>query len=120
MRRALLTVTAALLGLAATAPAGSADGVIAVVVPFRYSPEPIEIAQGGAVTFANLDPVSGEGHSLTHAAAEGAELFKTPIIPPGSSAPVAGVADLAVGEYRFTCRVHAFMRGVLTVRGGAG
>jgi len=46
----------------------------------------------------------------------GSELFKTPIIPTGSQAPVAGVEDLPAGEYRFTCRVHAFMNGVLVVR----
>jgi hypothetical protein len=60
--------------------------------------------------------VVGEGHSLSQAVTPGKELFKTPIISPGTSIPVAGVAQLPRGEYRFTCRVHAFMSGKLVVR----
>lgn len=111
----IAVVVALMLGAMFPATGRAADSVVAVVAPFRYSPEPIQITRGATLTFANLDPISGEGHSLTHAVASGAEQFKTPIIPPGTTAPVAGVETLQPGQYRFTCRVHGFMRGVLEV-----
>lgn len=115
MRR--VTVLAGLLALAgAQLPSAGAAAHVVGSTGFKYMPTPVEIAAGDTLTYVNNDPLSGEGHSLTHAVAEGTELFKTPIIPAGTSADVAGVADLASGTYQFTCRVHAFMTGTLVVK----
>jgi len=115
---AAMVLAAVMASGAAPAAAGGGDAVVAVVAPWRYSPNPIEINQGDRLTLANLDTLSGagEGHSLTQAVKPGQELFHSPITPPGTSSAVAGVDKLPKGEYRFTCRVHAFMRGTLVVR----
>lgn len=117
MRRTAVVLALAMASIG-LAPSGADAGGAAVVTlfPFRYNPDPIEIAKGDTVTFVNMDGLSGEGHSLTHAVAAGQELFKTPIIPPTTSAPVAGVEALPAGQYPFTCRVHAFMNGILVVK----
>ncbi|MGH8990669.1 MAG: cupredoxin domain-containing protein [Acidimicrobiia bacterium] len=112
----------AMLVASGSVPAQAGGGVPAVViaaVSWRYSPDPIEISQGEALTFANADAISalsGDGHSLAHAVKPGQELFQSPITPLGAASNVAGVAALPRGEYGFTCRVHAFMHGTLVVR----
>ena len=121
MRTAAAVTGLGLLLAAGTVPAGATGGTAAVVAvaPFRYSPNPIEISQGDKLTFANFDAISIfsiEGHSLTQAVKPGQELFGSPITPPGTSSTVVGVDKLPKGEYRFTCRVHAFMNGKLVVR----
>lgn len=118
--RAALAVTSMVMLLASGAmPAEAGSGPAAVVVavaPWRYSPNPIEISQGDTLTFANFDSMSGDGHSLSHAVKPGQERFQSPITPPGTSSTVVGVDGLPKGEYRFTCRVHAFMHGTLVVQ----
>lgn len=115
MRR-LAIVMGALVLAGAPLPEARAAGHVVGSTGFKYVPTPVEIAKGDTVMYVNNDPLAGEGHSLTHAVAQGEELFQTPIIPTGTSADVAGVSDLAPGEYRFTCRVHAFMTGTLVVK----
>ncbi|MGH9000275.1 MAG: cupredoxin domain-containing protein [Acidimicrobiia bacterium] len=101
---------------AAPPPAGGAGGAVATVMPFTYSPDPVEITRGDSLTFYNADGASGEGHSLTHATPSGrGERFQSIIVPPGEHAAVNNVEKLAAGEYPFTCRVHPFMRGALVV-----
>ena len=103
-------------GLVTTpASAGPAGNTAAVFVPFTYAPDPVHLPHGEGLTFANLDPLSGEGHSLTQAVPKGTEQFQSPILPPGSTAPVKGVEGLAPGTYPFTCRIHPFMTGTLVV-----
>jgi hypothetical protein len=103
------------LGIAGT-PATAADQVV-VATSWTYAPTPVHVAQGQALTFGNLEWVPAEGHSLTHAVARGTERFTSPIVPPASHAPVAGVERLPAGTYRFTCRVHPFMAGTLVIGG---
>lgn len=116
MRRVML---AAAVGMAALLPfpasAGPAGNMEVVAAPWTYSMSPVHVPQGETLTFTNLDPLSGEGHSLTHAVRPGSERFLSPIIPPGTNAPVAGVEKLERGTYQFTCRIHPFMAGTLVV-----
>jgi plastocyanin len=118
MRTALAVTGLGVLMALGTVPAGASGGTAAVVAvaPFRYSPNPIEISQGDRLTFANFDTLSFEGHSLSQAVKPGQELFQSQITPPGTASTVVGVDKLPKGEYRFTCRVHAFMNGKLVVR----
>ena len=115
MRNALF-VLVTLLWCSGVAPARAADSVVVAVAPFTYSPHPIEVSEGQGLTFVNLDYFSGTGHTLAHDVPRGTELFQTPIVPVGTSAPVAGIADLPAGTYGFTCRVHITMSGKLIVR----
>jgi plastocyanin len=115
MRRLLvLAVAVVVTGVLFPAPAGAQQRVVTAFL-FRYNPSPLEVAQGDTLVFLDTDPLAGEGHSVTHAAPPGEQLFDTPITPPGGTGEVAGVAELPPGNYRFTCRVHAFMTGTLTV-----
>ena len=116
MRRIVLAAVAAMAGsLSIPASAGPAGNMVVVAAPWTYSTSPVHVPQGESLTFANLDPISGEGHSLTHAVPAGSERFKSPITPPGESAPVAGVEKLEKGTYQFTCRIHPFMAGTLVI-----
>lgn len=104
------------LALSGTGPARAADAVVVAVAPFTYSPHPIEVSQGQGLTFANFDAFSGAGHTIAHDVPKGTELFESPIVPPGTTANVAGVEKLPAGTYDFTCRVHAAMSGRLVVK----
>jgi plastocyanin len=95
-------------------PADAQQRVVTAFL-FRYNPSSVDVAAGDTLVFFNTDPLGGEGHSVTHAAPPGEQLFDTPITPGGSTSEVAGVAELPPGNYPFTCRVHAFMTGTLTV-----
>jgi plastocyanin len=112
-------VVSAILALTVLVP-GEAKGEQGVLTAFgfRYAPNPVHVAPGDTLAFLNLDPLAGEGHSVTHAVPPGEQLFDTPITPPGGAAEVGGVSDLRPGSYMITCRVHAFMTGTLVVELG--
>lgn len=95
-----------------------ADQRAVLAMFYRYSPSPIELAPGDTLVFFNSDPAAGswEGHSVTHAAPRGEQLFGSPITPPREISEVTGVADLRPGIYPITCLVHGFMTGSLRVR----
>jgi plastocyanin len=119
MRRLLVVAVAVVVsGGLFPAPAGAQQRVVTTLF-FRYNPSPVEIAPGDTLAYLNTDPLAGEGHSVTHAAPPGEQLFDSPITPPGGASEVVGVSDLGPGSYRITCRVHAFMTGILTVRRAA-
>jgi plastocyanin len=111
----LAVIAAMAASLPVPATAGPAGNTQVVVVPWTYATSPMHVPQGEALTFLNLDPMSGEGHSITHAVQPGAERFQSPITPPGTSSPVAGVEKLERGTYQYTCRIHAFMAGTLVI-----
>lgn len=117
MRRMLVVLTAAVVpGLLFPVPARAQQRVITAFV-FRYYPPSAELASGDTLVFVNADPLAGEGHSVTHAAPLGERLFDSPVVLTGDSDEVNGVSELKPGSYSITCRVHAFMTGVLKVRG---
>ena len=117
MRRVMLAAIAALASSlpVVSAGAGPAGNMQVVVAPWTYSASPMHVPQGESLTFTNLDPLSGEGHSFTHAVEPGAERFQSPITPPGTTSPVAGVEKLERGTYPYTCRIHPFMSGTLVI-----
>lgn len=115
MRR-VVVVTAAVVVLGGLFPAGAyADNRTVVTLLFQYAPSPVRVAAGDTLTYVNLDPLSGEGHSVTHAVPPGDQLFDSPITPLGAPSDVGGVSDLRPGSYNITCRVHPFMKGTLIV-----
>lgn len=115
MRRVLVVLPAVvLLGLLFPVPADAGQGVMAAFL-FRYTP--VELASGDTLVFLNADPLAGEGHSVTHAAPPAERLFDSPVVLTGESDEVTGIAGLKPGSYNVTCRVHAFMAGILKVGG---
>ena len=117
MRRVLVVLPAVvLLGLLFPVPAGAQQGVITAFL-FRYNPSPVELASGDTLVFLNADPLAGEGHSVTHAAPPGERLFDSTVVLTGDSDEVNGISELKPGSYNITCRVHAFMAGILKVGG---
>lgn len=116
MRR-ILVVALAIMVSGGLFPAQAAEQRVVTAAFYRYNPSPVEVAPGDTLVFFNSDPAAGswQGHSVTHAAPPGEQLFDSPITPPGGTSEVAGVADLPPGNYPITCRIHAFMTGALTV-----
>jgi plastocyanin len=81
-----------------------------------YMPDDLHIHKGETVRFVNTDPVSGPGHSFTQATANGAApRFDSQVTPFGTSSDVVGISGLPEGEYVFHCKIHAVMRGYLSV-----
>ena len=96
-------------------PAGGAQQRVITAFLFRYNPSPADIAPGDSLAFVNMDPLAGEGHSVTQVAPPGEQLFDSIIVPPGGAGEVIGASELPTGSYRITCRVHAYMSGTLEV-----
>ncbi len=115
-------VTLALAAIAAGAlapavPAGADEHQLAAFF-IEYTPRAVDTNQGDTLMFANTDPFSGQGHTVTHNVAEGQPvLFDTDIVPFGSSVTVPNVENLPPGDYLIRCRVHPIMRGFLSVGG---
>jgi plastocyanin len=115
-------VTLALAVIAAGAlvpavPAGADEHQLAAFF-IEYTPRAVDTNQGDTLMFANTDPFSGQGHTVTHNAAEGQPvLFDTDIVPFGSTVTVKNVENLPPGDYLIRCRVHSIMRGYLSVGG---
>ena len=119
MRRVLVVLLAVVLpGLLFPVPAGAQQRVITAFL-FRYNPSPVGLASGDTLVFLNADPLAGEGHSVTHAAPPAERLFDSAIVLTGDSSEVTRVSALKPGSYNITCRVHAFMTGILTVGGAS-
>jgi plastocyanin len=115
MRRLLVIAAAVVLSGGLFPPGAGAQQRVVTTFGFRYNPSTVEVAQGDSLAYLNTDPLAGEGHSVTHAAPPGEQLFDSPITPPGGLSEVGGVPELRPGSYPITCRVHAFMTGTLSV-----
>jgi plastocyanin len=115
MRRILVVAVAVVMSGGLFPAQAGAEQRVVTAFGFRYNPSNVEIASGDTLVFLDTDPLAGEGHSVTHAAPPGEQLFDSPITPPGGVSEVSGIAELRPGSYRVTCRVHAFMTGTLTV-----
>lgn len=102
---------------AAAADSPPTATVVVSVKPWSYSPSPLHVPAGSTVTFVNVDPFSGEGHSISDVAIARGERgrFSSAVVPQGEQGQVLGVQTLARGTYPFTCMVHPFMSGTLVV-----
>lgn len=108
----------ALGALVPAVPAGADEHQLAAFF-IEYMPRAVDTNQGDTLLFANTDPFSGKGHTVTHNNAPGQpRLFDTDVIPFGSTVQVPGIEALKSGEYLFMCRVHPdVMEGYLSIGG---
>lgn len=119
-RSRFLSFALSLIALGVLVPAGpaSADEHQMAAFFIEYMPQAVNINEGDTLLFANTDPFSGEGHTVTHNAAPGeAPKFDTAVVPFGSAVAIPGIADLKEGDYLITCRVHSIMQAFLFVGG---
>jgi plastocyanin len=91
-----------------------ADGTITAHPPNQFGSAVTTIDQGEKVTFQNMDIV---GHDVTadDSGPDGAPLFRSQLVGPGSSGPVAGTEYLTTGSYGFFCSIHPGMEATLEV-----
>ena len=108
---AALAAAVALLGLA---PASNAQDQVLIAVGTVYLPPVIATAAGQGLDFQNSDALPHDVVSQDVDDA-GNPLFRSPVIPGGARADVAGVEVLAAGQYPFFCSLHPWMNGVLQV-----
>jgi plastocyanin len=113
----LALVVIAFGALLPISPAGADDRQMAAFF-IDYLPQSVTINEGDSLLFANTDPFSGRGHTVTHLARPGtAPLFDSGVVPFGSTIDVPGISDLKKGDYLITCQVHPIMRAFLSVGG---
>jgi plastocyanin len=72
------------------------------------------IDQGEKVTFQNAD-ISGHDVTANQTGDDGAPLFRSQLVNPGSSGPVEGTEYLTTGSYDFYCSIHPGMEATLEV-----
>lgn len=115
-RKILATLALSGALLLSAAPALADQTITAGPAPLAYANTEITMAQGEAVLFQNSDS-SGASHDVRAETngADGKPLFKSEIIPPGKTSPVAGVEYLTTGDYAFRCTLHDFMKGTIHV-----
>jgi plastocyanin len=119
-RTASVSIALAVIAAGALFPGGlaSADEKQLAAFFIEYTPKAVDTNEGDSLLFANTDPFSGLGHTVTHHSAPGEPvLFDTDIVPFGSTVQVPGVESLPNGEYLIRCRVHSIMRGYLSIGG---
>ena len=90
----------------ATGPEPPASGDAVSIQNFAFAPPNLSVASGTTVTWTNQDDVqhtvsSDDGHSFNSSAFGQGQTFQF----------TAG----APGTYTYTCRIHPFMHGTLTV-----
>ncbi|MGH8973474.1 MAG: cupredoxin domain-containing protein [Acidimicrobiia bacterium] len=119
-RTTFVSVALAMIVAGALVPGGlaSADEHQMAAFFIEYTPKSVDTNEGDSLLFANTDPFSGEGHTVTHnAAPDQPRLFDTDVVPFGSTVQVPGVEQLKEGDYLIMCRVHPIMRGYLSIGG---
>jgi plastocyanin len=119
-RTTFVSIALCVILAGALAPGGLAGADEHQMAAFfiEYTPRAVDTNKGDTLMFANTDPFSGQGHTVTHQAAPGEPvLFDTEVVPFGSTVQVPGVEDLEEGEYLIRCRVHPIMRGYLSIGG---
>lgn len=111
VRRGLaVAVIASLIG-AATA---WADGTISARPVNSFGAAVTTIDQGEKVTFNNMD-IAGHDVVASEAGDDGKPLFRSDLVSPGESGPVAGTEYLVTGTYPFFCSIHPGMEATLEV-----
>lgn len=125
MRRIAVSVT--LVGLMAVsplpavslppAPVSNVASILYQWVPgdVREPEVPLEVVGGGTLVYSNLDPVDWHTITAYDLDENGDPLFESDLLGQGQSEIIDGVEDLPLGDYRFHCRIHSGMDGVLRV-----
>ena len=106
MRAWLLTLAISAVAVLGGCSGGS-HGPVLTIKNFAFSPQPLSIKAGQAVTVRNLDP-SLHGFATD----DGSVVLGA--VNPGGGARVAVFAK--PGRYTYHCTLHAAMKGVLVVR----
>jgi plastocyanin len=104
------SMTSATASSSASASASSGTSTAAnqvVIKNFAFTPATLTVRAGATVTVMNQDSTA---HTLT---ATGAKEFDTGSIAPGKSATFTAPAK--AGSYSYSCTIHPFMKGSLTV-----
>ncbi|MGC4948849.1 cupredoxin domain-containing protein [Streptomyces sp. DT224] len=91
----------------ATSPATDIGGTKITIKDFKFRPASLTVRPGAKVTVINSDTTA---HTLT---ASKGSLFDTEDIAPGKSATIT--APARSGDFPYTCTIHPFMKGTLTV-----
>ena len=112
-KAALLVIALAALLLPAVPAQGARTTVTAA--GFTYVPPAVTINVGDGLDFTNADVAPHDLVSVEQGAG-GQRLFASPVIGRGVTAPVEGVEALPVGTFEFTCTLHPWMLGALTVQ----
>ncbi|MFF4472220.1 cupredoxin family copper-binding protein [Streptomyces sp. NPDC001599] len=95
-------------GATETATRPSASGGTQVTIKdFKFQPASLTVSPGAKVTVVNKDSTT---HTVT--ASKGGS-FDTGDIAPGKSATFT--APSTAGDFPYTCTIHPFMKGTLTV-----
>jgi len=106
-----LIVLVACLAFAAVAIAGE---ITTAPTGDRFSASEFTIDQGEKTTFRNTD--LRVSHDVVSNQTEGGKpLFRSEIVPAGSSGPVEGTEFLVTGRYPFRCTLHPGMEATLVV-----
>jgi len=96
------------------AAAAWADETITARAPNMFASAVTTIDQGEKVTLRNTD-IAGHDVTANRAGDDGKPLFRSELIAPGRSGPVAGTEYLVTGSYDFVCSVHPGMDATLKV-----
>ena len=116
LRRTTLLLLVALGALLLpVAPAKAARATV-TTAGFSYVPPAVAINVGDGLDLTNVDIAP---HDLVSVERDpnGHRLFASPVIGRGVTAAVDGVEELPAGTYEFTCTLHPWMLGALTVEG---
>ncbi len=97
------------VGTGAKASASTATGGMITIQNFSFSPANLSVAAGTTVTVTNKDSVT---HTVT--AGDSPKSFDTGNVPAGSTTTFK--APTKAGSYAYTCTIHPYMHGTLTVQ----
>lgn len=104
---------AVVVSLVLAAPAW-ADETITARTPNTFASAVTTIDQGEKVTLRNID-IAGHDVVSEKSGDDGKPLFRSDLVSPGSSGPVAGTEYLVTGTYPFFCSIHPGMQATLEV-----
>ena len=104
-----------LLAVIVAAPASAAQSVV-TTAGFQYVPPTVVVDRGGTLAYTNAD-IAAHNVVADDEGPDGQPLFSSGAPQSATTGPrdVAGVSDLAPGDYGFFCTLHPSMHGTLKV-----
>ncbi|WP_307846569.1 cupredoxin domain-containing protein [Actinospica durhamensis] len=88
---------------------GAVAGDTITIQNFAFSPATLTVAAGSTVTVTNKDSVT---HTVT--SSDSPKAFNTGDVPAGTTTTFT--APSKAGTYAYTCTIHPYMHGTLTVQ----